>query len=270
MCKVFAVINQKGGVGKTTTTFNMGAEIANKGNKVLLMDMDPQGSLTTSMGFIAYDIENTIGKVFEYIIRSERASNIRRGETGVNINDYILTRDNLDLIPSNLTLSVADISIVTATAREYILKKIIMQLKDSYDYIIIDCPPTLGMLVVNVLTAADSIIVPIKASEMDAKGFETLLDTVELIRMQTNPNLQIDGVLMTMFDNRLKEAREVLESLYNFCSQYGIRIYNSKIGTSTKASRAFRERKTLAEFDKGSSLATGYSDFVLEVLENGK
>ncbi len=261
MGKVFAVINQKGGVGKTTTVFNMAAEIANNGNKVLVMDMDSQGSLTTSMGFVSSDIENTIGKVFETLIRREPMPNLQ---------EYIISRDNVDLIPSNLTLSVADISIVTATAREYLLKKIIMQIKEQYDYIIIDCPPTLGMLVVNVLTAADSIIVPIKASEMDAKGFESLLDTVQMIKMETNPTLQIEGVLMTMFDGRLKEAREVLMSLSQFCSELGIKIFESKVGTSTKASRAFRERRTLAEFAKDSNLANSYKNFVMEVLADGR
>lgn len=260
MGKVYAVINQKGGVGKTTTVFNMAAEIANRGNKVLVMDMDPQGSLTTSMGFIPHELENTIGGIFGALIRREPMPNLE---------SYIVSRGSIDLIPANLTLSVADISIVTATAREYILKKIISPLKGIYDHIIIDCPPTLGMLVVNVLTAADSIVVPIKASEMDAKGFESLLDTVEMIRMETNPKLHIEGVLLTMFDARLLEARAVLQSLSEFCPSCGIKMFDAKIGTSTKASGAFRERKTIAEFDNKSSLTGSYSDFVTEVLTDG-
>lgn len=257
MAKVYAVINQKGGVGKTTTTFNMGAEIANQGYKVLLMDMDPQGSLTISMGFDAPMIEKTISGLFEAVIRREPLP---------EISDYILKRENLELVPSNLSLSAADTSIVQATAREYILKKIIAKVKDDYDYIIIDCPPTLGMLVVNVLTAAEALIVPIKASEMDAKGFETLLDTVLMIKQETNPNLYIKGVLMTMFDKRLIEARETLSSLSNLCPEYGIKIFESKIEPSTKASGAFRERKTLEEYSKDSKLAISYKNFVTEVL----
>lgn len=261
MGQVYAVINQKGGVGKTTTVFNMAAELANNDKKVLVMDMDPQGSLTTSMGFVSSDIENTIGKVFETLIRREPMP---------DLGSYIISRGKLDLIPSNLTLSVADISIVTATAREYILKKIILQIKDQYDYIIIDCPPTLGMLVVNVLTAADSIIVPIKASEMDAKGFESLLDTVQMIKMETNPMLRIEGVLITMFNKRFKEAQQVLASLNQFCSELDIKIFDSKIATSTKVSEAFRGRKTLAEIDKNSNLANSYKNFVMEVLADGR
>lgn len=260
MSKVYAIINQKGGVAKTTTVLNTASEIANQGKKVLVMDMDPQGSLTTSMGYVPPDIENTIGKIFETLIRREPMPDLK---------EFILPRGSVDLIPSNLTLSIADISIGSVlTAREYILKKIINVLKENYDYIFIDCPPTLGLLVVNVLTAADSIIVPIKASEMDAKGFESLLTTVQMIKMETNPSLQIEGVLMTMFDGRLLEAREVLESLNEFCEQFGIKIFNSKIGTSTKASRAFRERKTLSEYDKDCGLAQNYKDFVAEVMED--
>lgn len=257
MAKVYAIINQKGGVGKTTTAFNMGAEIANKGYKVLLMDMDPQGSLTISMGFDAPNVEKTISDLFEAVIRRVAFPEMA---------DYILKRGNLDLIPANLSLSVADTLIVQATSREYILKKIIAKISEDYDYIIIDCPPTLGMLVVNVLTAADALIVPIKASEMDAKGFETLLDTVLMIKQDTNPNLYIEGVLMTMFDKRLIEARETFASLARICPDYGIKIFNAKIEPSTKASGAFRERKTLKEYSEESKLAISYRNFVTEVL----
>ena len=256
---VYAIINQKGGVGKTTTAFNLATELANQGKKVLCMDMDPQGNLTTAMGFKASEIDNNIGKIFELLIKREPMPILK---------DYILSRGNVDLIGSNLTLSVADISIVTATAREYILKKIIAQLKDQYDYIIIDCPPTLGMLVVNILTAADSIIIPIGASEMDTQGFEPLLDTIEMIRMETNPNLTIKGVLLTMYTPRLVECREVLDSLTELCPQYGVKIFNTKIGSSTKAARAFRARKTLAEYEIDSALSVAYRAFVQEVMSN--
>ncbi len=255
---VFAIINQKGGVGKTTTAFNMATELANQGKKVLCMDMDPQGNLTTAMGFKSSEIENNIGKIFQILIRREPMP---------DLDDYILSRGKVHLIGSNLTLSVADISIVTATAREYILKKIIAQVKQQYDYIIIDCPPTLGMLVVNILTAADSIIIPIGASEMDAQGLEPLLDTIEMIRLETNPNLTIKGVLVTMYRARFVECREALDSLYEICPQYGVKIFETKIGDSTTVGRAFRKRKTLAEYDENSSLALEYKDFVQEVLK---
>ncbi|WP_206457914.1 ParA family protein [Anaerovorax sp. IOR16] len=258
MGKVYAIINQKGGVGKTTTVFNMAAEMAEQGKKVLTIDMDPQGSLTTSMGQVPSELEFTIGDLFMELIDRKPLPDIK---------DYILSRGKVEYIPANLTLSVADASMQRViVAREYLLKKIIAPLRTLYDYIIIDCPPTLGSLVVNALTASDALIVPVKSNDMDTKGFESLIDTVEMIKMETNPNLKIVGVLLTMFDERLLEAREVLKGLKESCEYFRIPLYQAKIGTSTKAARAFRQRKTIAEFDASSKISLSYKEFVREVL----
>ncbi|WP_324825106.1 ParA family protein [Sinanaerobacter sp. ZZT-01] len=258
MGKVYAIINQKGGVGKTTTVFNMAAEMAEQGKKVLTIDMDPQGSLTTSMGQVPSELEYTIGDLFMELIDRKPLPDIK---------DYILSRGKVEYIPANLALSVADASIQRViVAREYLLKKIIAPLRSLYDYIIIDCPPTLGSLVVNALTASDALIVPIKANDMDTKGFDSLIDTVEMIKIETNPSLKIEGVLLTMFDERLLEARDVLKTLEGSCEYFSIPIYRAKIGTSTKAARAFRQRKTIAEFDINSKISLSYKEFVREVL----
>lgn len=257
MGKVYAIINQKGGVGKTTTAFNLADQMAKRGKKVLAIDVDSQGTLTAMMGYTPSQLEYTTGKLFELYIRRLPVSNIEQ---------YILKGENFDLLPSNSALSVADLSIVTATAREYLLKKIIASLREEYDYLVMDCPPTLGMVVVNILTAADELIIPIKAEEADTLGFEALLDTVELIKLETNPDLHVAGVVLTMFDKRLKEARQVLSEVTERCADMEIRMFATKIMSSTKASAAFRVRKSLEDYEADSKLAQNYIEFAREVL----
>lgn len=257
MGKVYAVINQKGGVGKTTTAFNLVDQMMKQGKKVLAIDVDSQGSLTRTMGFVPSELEYTVGNLFEMYIKRIPVLDMKQ---------YILSGNGIDLLPANSMLSVADISIVTATAREYLLKKIIAPIRDQYDYIVIDCPPTLGMVVVNILTAADELIVPIKAGETDTLGFEALLDTVEMIKLETNPALHVAGVVLTMFDSRLKEARKVLEEVKSRCADVGIHMFEAKITSSTKVSAAFRARKSLEDYDANSALAQNYIAFVQEVL----
>ena len=259
MAKVYAIINQKGGVAKTTTTFNMGAEIANRGYKVLLIDMDPQGTLTESMGFK----KNLLDKTVDGLI-----SPLTLKKPIPEVSEYILKRKNLDLIPANIALSTAELLLVQATSREYVFKKVINKIKETYDYdyILIDCPPTLGMLVVNILTAANSIIVPIAATEIETPGFADLIETVKYQKMETNPDLYIEGVLMTKFNNRLKESKKALNIVTEICEQYGIVIFDAKIKHGTVAPQAYGERKTINEYAGNSEVAKNYRDFVTEVL----
>ncbi len=263
MGKVYAVINQKGGVGKTTTVFNMGAEIAKRGYKVLLMDMDPQANLTSYMGYDEdeLDVESTIVGLLRSMVEGNPVQDIKQ---------YILKRGNVDLIPSSIMLSSLEIPMVGTVAREYLTKKMLTALRDNYDYIIIDSPPTLGLFVINILTAADEVIIPIKASKMSINGFKSLLDSIGMIKKNTNTNLYITGVLVTMFNPRLNAAKATLECLEQLCSKYNISIFKSKIGNSTQADMAFDEKKTIEELDCNSVLAKQYAGFVNEVIEYGK
>lgn len=262
MGKIIAVSNQKGGVGKTTSTLNIGAGLVQKGKKVLLLDLDPQGSLTTCMGFEPSELENTIAVVIDSFIRRSPISDIQ---------SLIMDVDGLHLLPSNITLSVVENAIVTATSREYILKKILAPLKAQYDYILIDCLPSLGMLNLNALTACDSVLVPIKAQFLDLKGFELLLDSINLVKEETNPDIVIEGIVLTMYDDRLKLAKKVSDAIDR---AYGgtdliegaVKIFNTRISTSTKAAEASVTGKSIFEYDKSCKTAGEYERLVMEVL----
>ena len=263
MGKIIAVSNQKGGVGKTTSTLNIGAGLASKGKKVLLLDLDPQGSLTTCMGFEPSELEHTVALLIDSFIRRKPVTDIA---------PFIIDVEGLHLLPSNITLSVVENAIVTATSREYILKKILAPLKEQYDYILIDCLPSLGMLNLNALTACDSVMVPIKAQFLDLKGFELLLDSINLVKAETNPNIGIEGIVLTMYDERLKLAKKVSEAVERAygSSEEGelgaIRIFETRISTSTKAAEASVIGKSIFDYDKSSKTAQEYERLVTEVL----
>jgi len=266
MGKIIAVSNQKGGVLKTTSTHNIGAGMVRQGKKVLLVDLDPQGSLTTCMGYEPSELEHTIAQFIDLSIRRTPVT---------DLSSYIIDVDGLHLLPSNITLSVVENAIVTATSREYILKKILAPLKEQYDYILIDCLPSLGMLNLNALTACDSVVVPIKAQFLDLKGFELLLDSINLVKAETNPNICIEGIVLTMYDDRLKLAKKVshaVESAYGSgegCELGTIRIFETRISTSTKAAEASVVGKSIYDYDKDGKTAQEYERLVTEVLTVG-
>lgn len=260
-CKIIAIANQKGGVGKTTTTVNLGNGLARSGKKVLLIDFDPQGDLTTSLGFKNQDdIENTIKTKLEEIIQ----------QSSVNKKDGILKcKEGVDLIPANIELEALEMSMIKYIKKESILKEYVGQIKENYDYILIDCRPSLGLLTINALACADSVIIPVQAQYLPLKGMTQLLQTIDKVRMQINPKLKIEGVLLTIADMKTKLARATIETLRN---SYGsrIKIFDTVIPMGVKAAESTLEGKDIYTYDKKSKPALAYEDFTMEVLNNGE
>ena len=259
--KTIAIANQKGGVGKTTTTVNLGIGLARCGNRVLLIDCDAQGSLTESLGFSPADqLSPTLSDVFSKVIADESIDNtfgiLNHGE-------------KIDLMPSNIELSGVEVTLVNMMSREMILRQYIDQVKDAYDYVLIDCMPSLGMLTINALAAADSVIIPVEAQYLPVRGLEQLIKTIGKVKRQINPKLQIDGILMTMVDNRTNFCKEIVSLIRE---NYGknISVFSSQIPTSIRVAEASVLGKSIYEYDKKGIAALAYERFTKEVLEHEK
>ena len=240
--KTLAIVNQKGGVGKTTTTANLGIGLANSGKKVLLVDCDPQASLTVSLGYSQPD------------------------ELEITLTDGILPHaEGVDLLPANIALSGMEVSLVNAMSRETILKQYLEPVRKNYDYILIDCMPSLGMLTINALAAADSVLIPVQAQYLPAKGMEQLLQTIGKVRRQINPSLQIDGILLEMVDNRTNYARDMAALLKK---TYGgkLRIFDAEIPRSIRAAEISAEGKSIYAHDPNGKAAEAYRSLTKEVL----
>lgn len=262
MGKVIAICNQKGGVGKTTTTVSLGVGLVRHGNRVLCIDADPQGDLTTSLGYYNAQNMRSTATLID-MAQSGRLTDVTQ------IRHAILKHnEGIDVIPSNLSLSTAELQLVSSIGRESMLKKIINPIKDEYDYILIDCMPSLGMITVNALNASDSIIIPVEAQFLAANGMSHLLTTVNQVKEYLNPGLEIEGVLITMYNrtNLAKQASNIIRG--NFGDD--IRVFDTMIPIATKAAEASAHAQSVFEYDITGTVAAAYDELIKEVTGDGK
>lgn len=260
-CKVIALCNQKGGVGKTTTAVNLGIGLANQGKRVLLIDADAQASLTVSLGYAKPDEMNeNISSAMQMVI----------DEKPIPPNFAILHHaEGVDLLPSNIELAGLEVRLISTMSRESVLKSYLNTVKQNYDYILIDCMPSLGMLTVNALMASDSVIVPSQPHFLSVKGLEMLIWTILKVKKQLNPDLRIDGILLTMVDRRTTFTKEIIEMMRNKYSE-NIKMFNTEIPLSIRAIETSAEGKSIYEHDKNGRVAEAYQELTKEVLSNGE
>ena len=260
-CKVIALTNQKGGVGKTTTAVNLGVSLVQQGKKVLLIDADAQANLTMALGYNRPDdIPITLSTVMQNII-DDKTLDASQG--------IIHHREGVDLLPSNIELSGFEVRLINAMSRERVLKTYVNEVKKNYDYVLIDCMPSLGMFPINAMAAADSVIIPTQPHFFSAKGLEQLLRSVSKVRQQINPKLRIDGILMTMVMSRTNSSKEVTASIK---SAYGqkIKVFDAQIPFAISVVDASAAGKSIFAYDKRGKVAAAYEQFSKEVTELGE
>lgn len=258
---ITAIVNQKGGVGKTVTAVNLGVGLAQEGKRVLLVDFDPQASLTISLGHPQPDaLPTTISDLMSKVLT----------DTPIVHGEGVLHHgEGIDFIPASIELAGIDVSLVTAMSRETVLRQVLADVKRDYDHILIDCTPSLGMLTINALAAADSALVPVQAHYLPAKGLEQLLQTVAKVRRQINPKLRVGGILLTMVDSRTNYAKEISALLRD---TYGgrLKVFTTEIPQSVRAAETSAEGKSIFAHDPKGKVAEAYRSLTKEVLRAEK
>ncbi|MEH0108908.1 ParA family protein [Tersicoccus sp. MR15.9] len=252
--RIIAMVNQKGGVGKTTSTINLGASLAELGRRVLLVDFDPQGALSAGMGVNPYEVDLTV-----YNVLTDRK---------VDIHDVIVhtETEGVDLLPANIDLSAAEIQLVNEVAREQLLQGALRKVTDDYDVVLIDCQPSLGLLTVNALTAAHGVIIPLTAEFFALRAVALLVETIEKVQDRLNPGLQIDGVLPTMFDARTLHSREVLARLVD---AFGDKVFHTVIKRTIKFADATVAAEPITAYAGNHQAAASYRNLAKELISRG-
>lgn len=254
MGRIIAVANQKGGVGKTTTTVNLAAALAYKDKKVLLIDSDAQGNATSGLGISKAEVENDI---YDVLVND------------VAIEDAIVdsSRENLAVVPATIQLAGAEVELTNLSHREARLKTALQPIADAYDYIFVDCPPSLGHLTINAFTAADAVLIPVQSEYYALEGLSQLLNTIQLVQKHFNPQLKIEGVLMTMFDARTNLSNEVVAEVRKY---FGEKVYETLIPRNVRLSEAPSYGQSIIDYDIRSRGAEVYLELAKEVLGNGE
>jgi chromosome partitioning protein len=249
--RVISLVNQKGGVGKTTTTINLGAALAEYGRRVLLVDFDPQGALSVGLGINPHELDRTV-----YNLLMER---------GVSIDDVLLKTDvpGLDLLPSNIDLSAAEVQLVGEVAREQVLRSVLAPVLPGYDIVLIDCQPSLGLLTVNALTASNGVIVPLECEFFALRGVALLMDTIQKVQSRLNPQLELDGILATMYDSRTLHSREVLARVVE---AFGDKVFHTVVSRTVKFPETTVVGTPITSYAPASAGAAAYRQLAREVL----